>query len=608
MLAYVTRRLLLMVPTLFGVTLVSFLVMQLAPGDPLLSARDAKGGAKESSRASYLVQKRALGLDRPVLMNLNAFRDYHEPTRVVAYYLGHSVDAISEEMLELSTAQADSAMGRRRAFLASLKIPDFESRLADRHQDDALAHSIVDFVQVWCENTGASAVPATMDIINDAQAELPLRRGAIRALNHMLSDPFVYTYSREPTEAETPAVLQTWRLWWERTKAHADEEFGKISDKRAAELEKTLENLAAVPSRNDLMEGLEKLHKSDVPFFAEKLLGTSSLAEKNVASLVLRLYVGKPLATDVPVDAKRAEVERVAENWKTYFDSHRGQYEPSLVTKLWNVVADTQYAHMVWRLVTFNFGPSALKTREPVGDRIWRAVKVSAPLMVGSEALIYLIAVPLGIVCAVNRGKLLDRLISFGLFVLYSVPTFVAAMILLLLFCFGTFVRWFPMSGLHSDLADELAWGPWLVDYAWHAFLPIVCLSIFSLAGMAMYARASMLDVVSEDYIRTARAKGVPERRVIWKHALRNALIPVVTLFADFLPAMLGGSVLVEVLFSIPGMGRLSWASIAEKDYPTLMALVYIDAIVVMLSILLSDILYYFVDPRISLEAAEEES
>jgi len=321
---------------------------------------------------------------------------------------------------------------------------------------------------------------------------------------------------------------------------------------------------------------------------------------------MLRLYIGKPLMTDVPIDADRSEVEQVSQNWLAYYAAGRTGPALSLPAKLWSVVADTQYAHMVARLVTFDFGFSATKTHEPVAPRIWRAFEVSAPLMLASEVLIYLVAVPLGIVCAVNRNRLLDRLISSVLFVLYSVPTFVAAMLLMLYFCYGIHWKWFPMSGLHSELADELAWGPWLLDYAWHAFLPVVCLSIFSLAGLAMYSRSSMLGVLREDYIRTARAKGVSENRVIWIHALRNALIPMITLFADFLPALLGGSVLVEVLFSIPGMGRLSWSAIEQKDYPTLMALVYINAIVVLFSILLSDLLYYVVDPRISLDAAEE--
>jgi peptide/nickel transport system permease protein len=138
------------------------------------------------------------------------------------------------------------------------------------------------------------------------------------------------------------------------------------------------------------------------------------------------------------------------------------------------------------------------------------------------------------------------------------------------------------------------------LDYLWHAILPVTCLSLFSLAGLAMYGRSAMLDVLGQDYIRTARAKGLSQGKVVFKHALRNGMIPIITLFANFLPAMLGGSVLIEFIFGIPGMGRLSFASILLQDYPTLMALIYIDAIVVMLSILMTDLLYVIVDPRIS--------
>jgi ABC-type dipeptide/oligopeptide/nickel transport system permease component len=261
---------------------------------------------------------------------------------------------------------------------------------------------------------------------------------------------------------------------------------------------------------------------------------------------------------------------------------------------------------MLWRLATFNFGRSALATREPVSEKIWSAVKVSAPLMLMAEVLIYFASLPLGVICAVRRGRSADRLISLGLFVLYSIPPFVAGMLFLMSVCYGNPFKWFPTLGLHREGASAMAWGPYLADYLWHAALPVVCLSLFSLAGMAMYSRSSMLEVIGQDFIRTARAKGVAEPQVMLKHALRNALIPVITLFSSFLPAMLGGSVLVEFLFGIPGMGRLSWASIEQKDFPTLMAVIYIDAIVVMLSILLSDILYVLVDPRITYSAKGE--
>jgi peptide/nickel transport system permease protein len=267
-------------------------------------------------------------------------------------------------------------------------------------------------------------------------------------------------------------------------------------------------------------------------------------------------------------------------------------------------LVDTQYAHMVWRLVTFRFGRSTLKTREPVAQKIWDAAVVSVPLMLMAQLLIYAVAIPCGVIAAANRSGPIDRGISLTLFFLYSVPPFVAAMLFLLLLCYGDYLRIFPMERLHSPDADPARMGfvAYALDFLWHATLPVICLSLFSLAGLAMYGRNAMLDVLDQDYIRTARAKGLPPVTIILKHALRNALIPFLTLFATFVPALLGGSVLIEYLFNIPGMGRLSFSSIQSQDFPTLMALIYVDAIVVMLSILVTDLLYVVADPRISFE------
>jgi ABC-type dipeptide/oligopeptide/nickel transport system permease component len=278
------------------------------------------------------------------------------------------------------------------------------------------------------------------------------------------------------------------------------------------------------------------------------------LNEKAIAALFLMLYNGRPLKVDVSIDADPPQVQEAAANWIAHFDARQSIYEPGLLRKLWNIVGDTQYAHMVWRLGTFNFGRSALKTREPVSKRIWDAVMVSAPLMLMAEIVIYFTAIPLGIICAVKRGKFLDRTISLGLFLLYSIPAFVAGMLLLLFLCYGDYLKWFPMERLHSDGAENFGFFRYLLDYFWHATLPVLCLSLFSLAGLAMYSRTAMLDVIAQDYVRTARAKGVPEWKVILKHVLRNGLIPIITLFSNFLQAMLGGSVLVEFLFNIPGM------------------------------------------------------
>ena len=487
---------------------------------------------------------------------------------------------------------------RRLAFLASLGIKKFRSKLASPEQQTTLVAAVPHYVRSYCEDLGRHGVPAAMAIL-DSDADLREKIGAIRALNFMVTDPFEYAFSRTPLTDEAPRVEATWRLWWDRNR----DKFAPLDPDRKQILDEQLAAMVAEPSREKLFEHLENYDRDDTPFFIDVLLGDRSLKEKSIAAMFLVFYVGKPLQVDVPLDATTEQVERATENWRAHFEANQDKYFLGTPTRLWNVVADTQYAHMLWRLATFNFGRSALKTREPVSEKIWNAVVVSAPLMIMAEFFIYLVAIPLGIVCAVNRGKFLDRCISMGLFLLYSIPPFVAGMLFLLFFCYGDYLKIFPMERLHIDNADLLTWWPFLKDYLWHAALPVTCLGLFSLAGLAMYSRSSILDVIGQDYVRTARAKGLSQRKVIFKHVLRNGMIPIITLFSGFLPAMLGGSVLVEYLFNIPGMGRLGFYSIAQKDFPTVMALIYVDAIVVMFSILLTDMLYVLVDPRINFES-----
>lgn len=631
---YILRRLLVMIPTLLGVTIISFCIMQLAPGDPLLAQLGSTGMTGETSqtREAYLIRKRDLNLDKPLVLNFNYFRDYSEEIAAAAYYLGRTDEEILASLPEPGKPAESPEQPTRLKMLRSLGIEDFDARLADPEQRGRLVEAIRAFLQVHCEDTGQHGVPAAVALLRSDETDIQGKLGAIRCLTHMVIDPFSYTYSRDPSPDETPLVEATWRLWWQRALEQDRRRVAEglaphwpvLEPQRREALARRFDEITAAESRTELFVGLEQFdptvprpepfRRRDMRFFVEKLLGDSSLREKVVASLALRLYLGKPLATDVPHDVRlalagenpkqaREQLADVTENWLLYYDLHEGEYQHSLARKLGYILTDTQYATMLTRLVTFQFGRSTLKTREPVGRKILDAVLVSAPLMVLAQLVIYFVAVPLGILCAVNRGNWVDRFTSLGLFLLYSIPPFVAGMLFLLLFCYGGYLKLFPMEGLHSDAAER--YGPVLyaVDYLWHIILPVACLSLFSLAGMAMYARTSMLDVIGQDYIRTARAKGLSEEKVILKHGLRNALIPILTLFSNLLPAMLGGSVLIEYLFGIPGMGQLSWESIMLKDYPTLMALIYINAIVVMLSILLTDILYVFVDPRISFAA-----
>lgn len=610
---YLIRRLLVMIPTLFGVTIVSFGIMQFAPGDPLLNQLGPGGNAGQSgqTREAFLIQKRDLKLNLPVLLNFNYFRNFNTPVEQAAYFKSLNMEQLTGELEQLAQLPQGSKDPRLK-FLRDVGVEELEQRLNPRIPDDAenpalerlkihrdLARAIEGYVQIYCENIGEHGVPPAIALLESSETSRRIKIGAISCLGDMVVDALHPTYTRDATEEETPLVLSVWRLWWERN----EDKFPPLDPDREAVLADQFGQMVNAESRSALfrmIDGEFYFDRDDMSFFAKQLLGDSSLREKEIAAAILKLYIPRPLEMSVPLDASDETVAEVSRNWISQYEVRESTYNPSFFKRAWYIVGDTQYAHMVWRLITFDFGRSALKTREPVSELIWNALLVSAPLMLMAQMVIYLVSVPLGVVCAVNRGNRIDLFISLKLFLLYSIPPFVAGMMFLLFLCYGDYLKIFPMQRLHSDDAASMSWFPWLMDYLWHAFLPVTCLSLFSLAALAMYSRTAMLDVLGQDYIRTARAKGLKQTTVIYKHAFRNGLIPILTLFANFLPAMLGGSVIIEVLFGIPGMGMLGWKSIEQKDFPTLMAILYIDAIVVMISILLTDMLYVVVDPRIS--------
>jgi peptide/nickel transport system permease protein len=184
-------------------------------------------------------------------------------------------------------------------------------------------------------------------------------------------------------------------------------------------------------------------------------------------------------------------------------------------------------------------------------------------------------------------------------FIGYSMPSFWLA--LLGMAFFGVRLHWLPISGLHSLDYETFGWFHRLADLGWHLMLPVTVSAFVSLAGLSRYARSSMIEVLRQDYIRTARAKGLSETTVLFHHGLRNALLPIVTILGLSLPELIGGSVIAETIFSIPGMGRLFYDAVMARDYPVIMALVTIGAVLTMLGNLLADVAYAAVDPRIRL-------
>lgn len=259
-----------------------------------------------------------------------------------------------------------------------------------------------------------------------------------------------------------------------------------------------------------------------------------------------------------------------------------------------------QYALWVGGLVTLDFGRS-FKDNKPVTDKILERVPVTLGMNIVSVLLAFVIAIPIGIYSASHPDTLTDRVSSTILFMLYSLPTFWVGTLAIIFLADPDYLGIIPPAGLFSnDYSDDWSLMQKLGDLAWHLVTPILVYTYASFAFISRQMRGAMLETIRQDYIRTARAKGLNERVVLLKHALRNSLIPIITLMAGLLPGLIGGSVIIEQIFTIPGMGQLGFQALLERDYPIIMAILTISAVLTMLGVLIADLLYSVADPRIA--------
>ncbi|HUO76628.1 MAG TPA: ABC transporter permease [Thermodesulfovibrionales bacterium] len=264
-----------------------------------------------------------------------------------------------------------------------------------------------------------------------------------------------------------------------------------------------------------------------------------------------------------------------------------------------------QYGLWLKKIAKLDFGESFSSDRRPVMQRIWdpkkplleRRLFVTFMINLISMVIIFLIAIPVGISSATRRNTLYDKITTTTVFIGFAIPHFWLALLLMLLF--GVTLHWLPISGLTSmNYASLPFWGK-LWDLAKHLVLPIFVSAFGGLAADSRYMRSSMLEVIRQDYVTVARAKGLPEREVIYRHAFRNALLPMITLVGLSVPGLIGGSVIFENIFGIPGMGQLFFQSVMTRDYPMVMGVLTIGAILTLLGNLLADIGYMLADPRI---------
>lgn len=264
---------------------------------------------------------------------------------------------------------------------------------------------------------------------------------------------------------------------------------------------------------------------------------------------------------------------------------------------------NNQYHLWVTNFLQGDFGIS-YQDKRPVATVIWDAMKITLLISCLAIFITYMIAIPLGVIAASSVKKLKDKTITTLVFIIYSLPSFWMATLLIMFLGGGDYLNWFPSYGLSSASSNSPVLEK-ILDTGYHLVLPLICWVLPSLAYIVLQTRGGMLNVLHQDYIRTARAKGLPESKVIWKHSFRNSLLPIITLFARVFPLAISGAVVLENIFSIPGMGKLAYEAVIYRNYPVVFTVMMFASVMSLIGYLVADILYAVADPRITYKQHE---
>ena len=261
-----------------------------------------------------------------------------------------------------------------------------------------------------------------------------------------------------------------------------------------------------------------------------------------------------------------------------------------------------RFGQMMWNYIRFDFGESFFRNTTVI-DLIAQKLPVSISLGIWILIFSYAISIPLGIRKAVQDGSTFDVWTSGIIIIGYAVPSFLFGIMLIVLFAGGSFFDWFPLRGLVSDNFADLTWWQKILDYLWHLVLPLISLSLAAFATTTLLTKNSFIEEIKKQYVITARAKGLSERRVLYGHVFRNAMLIVIAGFPGaFISAFFTGSLLIENIFSLDGLGRLSYLSVVQRDYPVVFATLFIFSLLGLVVSLVSDLIYTWIDPRIDFE------
>lgn len=299
-----------------------------------------------------------------------------------------------------------------------------------------------------------------------------------------------------------------------------------------------------------------------------------------ISFIVIHLAPGEPAGVEMQLNPKVSAEARL--KLRQYYGLDKPLYE--------------QYYLWLKRFVKLDFGESFSSDHRPVIDKIKERLPVTILINLLSILIIFVVAIPVGVFSALYKDTFLERITTFVVYFGFAIPGFWLA--LLLMYIFGLRLDILPISGITSVIMPETLFGR-IIDVAKHLVIPVFVSAFAGLAGLSRYVKANMSEALSQEYIITARSKGLSERRVLYVHALKNALLPVVTILGLSVPELIGGSVIFESIFAIPGMGQLFYQSAMMRDYPTIMGILTIGAILTLLGNLIADVSYALIDPRI---------
>jgi len=396
-------------------------------------------------------------------------------------------------------------------------------------------------------------------------------------LSNKATPDTLYKYIKKPERDNLERLISTYGNWpqiEQYYRAIKNVEFAMLDTKQ----DSTTFNRGRVVKENCAKLYLEYKDRSVSQYIAEIVTASDSVPAMAAVSAQAKLLQNSYLG-----------VKATASTSKNYI--------PSL--KWYGL--NNQYHRWLSNFLKLDFGFSYADKR-PVWSKIKEALPWTLWLNFFSILLAYLIAIPLGIASARYRDSLLDKISTISLFILYSLPSFWIATMLITFFTNPEYsMNIFPTNGV-GNVSDEMGFFEVFAERAVHFILPVFCLTYGSLAYLSRQMRGGILGVFRQDYIRTARAKGVSENKVVWKHAFRNSLIPIITIFASLFPAAISGSFIIENIFSIPGMGQIAFQALTGRDYPIVFTVMMFSALLTLIGTLISDILYVMVDPRISFE------